>query len=223
MASRSSRTCPKADHCNPSFLSPIGRHRSQHVQPSRGKRGKKRKRKEDKSADSQVIVPPAPEVGSFVDIGLSTVTRSLQASAARDGTSAQAGDSDVVMSDGARDGQIYSAVFVARAGYPNVLSNHLPQMVAVASASHSSSPPTRLVGLSKACQDRLSDALGIPRVSCIGLREGASNSKALLDYTREHVPVTVGAWLREAHDADYKDTKINTIETTVGTSKQKRK
>lgn len=214
---------PEADHRWPSLLSPIGHHRSRHIQPSKGKREKKRKRKEEGSTGADVAVPPIPEIGSFVDVGLSTVTRSLQNLAAKGHSSARVAAEDTTMSDGVQNGSLYSAVFVARSGYPNILSNHLPQMISVASGSHLSRTSTRLVGLSKACQDRLSDALGIPRVSCIGLRDGAPNSKALLEYIREHVPTTEAVWLRDALDTDFKDTKINSIETTIGISKHKRK
>ena len=103
----------------------------------------------------------------------------------------------------------YSVIFVARSGHPSVMHSHLPQMVAVASKAHPERAPVRLVGLSKACEERLSQSLGIPRVSCIGLREDAPNSKPLVDITRE------------ARQPEYRATKIRTIETTVGAKKQR--
>lgn len=119
-------------------------------------------------------------------------------------------------------GRFYSAIFVARSGQPNALSSHLPQMVAVACKSHPSQPPTRLVELPRACEGRLCEALGIPRVSCIGLCVGAPNSNALVDFLRGHVATTKVPWLQEANNAEYRATKINVVETVTGARKKAR-
>ena len=94
-------------------------------------------------------------------------------------------------------------------------------MVAAASRAHPEQVPTLLVGLSKACEDRLSQSLGIPRVSCIGLHGDAPNSKPLVDFAREHVPVSDIRWLDEAGLPEYRAAKINSVETFVGAKKQR--
>lgn len=203
-----------------SLLSPIGQYRSQHLQPSKGKRDKKRKRKEAEATDSHPMVPPAPELTSYVDAGLSAVTRSLENAAAKGRSLVITARSGNEAADEECDVLSYSVIFIARSGQPSILNSHLPQMVAVASATHPSKPPIRLVGLSRACEDRLSECLGIPRVSCIGIREDAPNSKALVDFARQHVPTIEVPWLEEAQKAEYKETKINTIQTTIGAKKQ---
>jgi ribonuclease P/MRP protein subunit POP3 len=190
------------------------------VKPSKGRRGKKRKRKEaaKQPADSKPVVPPPPEIGSFVDVGLSVITRSL-GSVGVEATSNSTTIEEQNLcagSQGSGSRRPYSAIFVARSGQPSILNSHLPQMVALASRTKPGEEPIRLVGLSKACQDRMSEALGIPRVSIIGLRENAPNSKALVDYTRHYVPAIEVAWLKEARAAEFMDTKIDTIETTIG-------
>ncbi|KAI0131695.1 hypothetical protein F4776DRAFT_627410 [Hypoxylon sp. NC0597] len=182
-----------------SLLGPLGQYRSQYVQLSKGKRDKKRKRKAPTTAYKDLSPPPAPELKSYIDVGLTAVTRNLQ-------------DKRATPS--------YSAIFVARSAYPNALNGHLPQMVAVASESHPEQMPIRLVGLSKSYEDRLSESLGIPRVSCIGLREKAPNSKALIEFVRQHVPVIEVQWLEEARQAEHRETNINTIETFVSSKKQ---
>ncbi|KAI1124984.1 hypothetical protein F5Y10DRAFT_248050 [Nemania abortiva] len=201
-----------------SLLSPLGHYRSQHIHPSKGNRAKKRKRKEQSNSETAPPAPPAPEIQSYVDIGLSCVSRCLQKTT-----------SEGLESSSLRDGQkleelpasrFYSAIFVARSGQPNALSSHLPQMVAVACKSHPSQPPTRLVELPKACESRLCESLGIPRVSCIGICVGAPNSNALVDFTREHVVITKVPWLEEASDAEYRSTRINTIATAIGSRKK---
>lgn len=194
--------------CN--LLGPLGQYRSQYVQLSKGKRDKKRKRKAPTTAYKDLSPPPAPELKSYIDVGLTAVTRHLQ-------DKAQSVESNL---EDKRATPSYSAIFVARSAYPNALNGHLPQMVAVASESHPEQMPIRLVGLSKSYEDRLSESLGIPRVSCIGLREQAPNSKALIEFVRQHVPVIEVQWLEEARQAEHRETNINTIETFVSSKKQ---
>ncbi|KAI1111558.1 hypothetical protein F5Y14DRAFT_424988 [Nemania sp. NC0429] len=203
-----------------SLLSPLGHYRSQHVHASKGKRAKKRKRKEQSDLDTAPPIPPAPEIQSYVDIGLSCVSRCLQKTA-----------SERLEVSSVREGQevdeipavrFYSAIFVARSGQPNALSSHLPQMVAVASKSHPSRPPTRLVELPRACEGKLCESLGIPRVSCIGLCVDAPNSNPLVDFTQQHVAITEVPWLEEASNAEYRPTKINSTETVIGAKKKAR-
>ncbi|OTA66423.1 hypothetical protein K449DRAFT_390840 [Hypoxylon sp. EC38] len=191
--------------CN--LLGPLGQYRSQYTQLSKGKRDKKRKRKAPTTACKDLSPPPVPELKSYVDVGLPAITRYLQES-----VESNLKDKQPIPS--------YSAIFVARPAYPNALNGHLPQMVAVASKSHPEQMPIRLVGLSKSYEDRLSESLGIPRVSCIGLREQAPNSKALIQFVRQHVPVIEVQWLEEARQAEHRETNIKTIETFVGSKKQ---
>ncbi|KAI0128594.1 hypothetical protein BJ170DRAFT_622241 [Xylariales sp. AK1849] len=198
------------------LLSPIGHYRSKYIHPSKGKREKKRKRREESTSESQLASPPAPKIASCVDVGLASITRCLKEAATKAGgltagtyLKADATDKELAT-------PCYSAIFVARSGQPNILNSHLPQMVALASEASPLRTPIRLVGLSKACQDRLSESLGIPRVSCIGIRRDAPNSRALVNFACQHVPVIEVTWLKEARKADYKETKINTIQTVVG-------
>ncbi|KAI1426757.1 hypothetical protein F5Y12DRAFT_741022 [Xylaria sp. FL1777] len=204
-----------------SLLSPLGHYRSQHIHASKGNRARKRKRKEQSTQETAPPVPPTPELQSYVDIGLSCVSRCLQ-------NTASEGLQITSLRDDQKPGKIstnrfYSVIIVMRSSQPNALSSHLPQMVAVASRSHPSQPPTRLVELPRACEGRLCDSLGIPRVSCIGICVGAPNSNALVDFAREHVAMAKVPWFQEAIDGEYRATKINSIETFIGTRKKLRK
>lgn len=183
-----------------SFLSPLGNFRTQHTQTSQGKRIKKRKRHVTGSTENGAINPEAPAIKQYVDIGLTTVTRALQ-------------ELSNMSHDTIESFRQYSVVFVARSGQPSGISSHLPQMVAAASGLRHSQSPIRLVGFSKPCDQRLTSALGIPRVSCIGVTGDAPNSKALIDFVHKRVPVIDVAWLREAVSGGYKDTRIKTVET----------
>jgi ribonuclease P/MRP protein subunit POP3 len=92
-------------------------------------------------------------------------------------------------------------------------------MVATAAQSQPAYRAVRLVGFSKACEDRLSAALGIPRVSSIGLREDAPQAKGLVDFVRERVPPIEVAWLKEAQSAKFLETKIDAVPTKIGNKK----
>ncbi|KAI9780082.1 MAG: hypothetical protein M1839_007066 [Geoglossum umbratile] len=71
-----------------SLLSPIGQHRSSHTVASKGKRGRKRKRKEASNLESSVPSapqqaeinpsPPQPEITPYLTIGLNSTTRYLE-------------------------------------------------------------------------------------------------------------------------------------------------
>lgn len=204
-----------------SLLSPIGQYRAQYVNRSKGKREKQRKQQKlEKDELQKPLVPPNPEIGSFVDIGLSVVTKSLQ-----DEIGKRSSDQQRIESSEGRNGQDsnfrpYSVIFIAHSGQPSILNSHLPQMTAVASQAGSAKQQIRLVGFSKSCQERLSEALGIPRVSIIGLQEGAPNSQALVDFVRQHVPLIENEWFKEAQDLNFKQTRINTIQTTIGEKKK---
>ncbi|KAI0405734.1 hypothetical protein F4802DRAFT_561798 [Xylaria palmicola] len=202
------------------LLSPLGQYRSRYTPASKGQRAKKRKRRQQPDQDIPQEAPPVPELQAYVDIGLSCVSRALQKTASEGAVGGPQEDGRTPEDPAA--GRPYSAIFVARSGQPNALSSHLPQMVAVASKSHPSQPPTRLVELPRACEARLSESLGIPRVSCVGIRVGAPNSSALVDFTRGHVAAAEIPWLQEASLAEYRPTRINATETVVGARRKKK-
>ncbi|PVH81226.1 hypothetical protein DL98DRAFT_175372 [Cadophora sp. DSE1049] len=106
-----------------------------------------------------------------------------------------------------------AAIFVPTSTQTTVLHTHLPQLIFTASLANPSLPPTRLIQLPKGCDARLCDALGLPRVSFIGILEGAPHSKPLLDLVRETVPEIDVPWLREVRDEKYLKVKVNAIET----------
>ncbi|KAK5664215.1 hypothetical protein OQA88_431 [Cercophora sp. LCS_1] len=201
------------------LLTPIGAHRTQHITPSKGKR-RKRKRHEGETDVPFPEPPPALDLTAYVDVGLAAISRHLQQSAASptNGTDQAAREA----ASNLEATKPYSVVFVARSGQSSAFNCHFPQMVAVASRSSHLRHPIRLVGFSKACEDRLSAALGIPRVSSIALREEAPNANGLVDYVREHVPPIEIAWVEQAESAQYHQTKIDAVPTKIGVAKQRK-
>lgn len=149
-----------------------------------------------------------------MDVGLTNITRNLASSSAQ----AQAG----AAGDGDRDQfPPYSVVFVARSGPPSAFFSHFPQMVAT--ASRQLDEPIRLVGFSKSCEEKLSACLGIPRVSSIALRAGESvQLKALVDFVRKQVAPVEARWMLDDGKTEFRETKVNSIQTPIGTKRQKK-
>lgn len=158
-------------------------------------------------------------MAAYVDVGLANISRNLERMSGEE--SGQDGHNTEIPYDNPSS-QPYSVVFIARTGQPPAFNAHFPQMVAVASKARPDQEPTRLVGFSKACDERLSAALGIPRASSVALRTNAPQAKALVTFVLEHVAPPKAAWLDEAKDARYLQTRIISTETTIGAKRQKK-
>ena len=152
------------------------------------------------------VAPPEPPIMAHVDVGFNSISKNLQAfdrPQEHFGTEAE-------------PRRRYSAVFVARGDQSTAFNSHFPLTVGAATSSMSHADKTRLVGFSRACSERLSMALGIPRVSSLGLVADFSGSIALQELVRRTVPAIDVAWLPDPQVETYRPTKINAIETTVG-------
>jgi ribonuclease P/MRP protein subunit POP3 len=114
----------------------------------------------------------------------------------------------------------FAAIFVLRSSQPSILHAHLPQLIATASLAQPELPPIRLVQLPKGCDARLCVALGLSRVSFIGILEGAPHSRSLIDFVRDNVPEIEVPWLEEVRKMSYMPVKINAIETSVLVAKK---
>ncbi|KAK4163483.1 hypothetical protein QBC43DRAFT_319711 [Cladorrhinum sp. PSN259] len=184
------------------LLTPLGTHRRSFITPSKGKR--KRSRENPSEAAAAASVPPVPELAAFVDVGLAKITRTLQDAAASSSPSP------------------YSVIFVARTGQSPAFNCLYPQMVGVTAQTQPPEEAVRLVGFSRPCAERLSEALGIPRASSIALKECAPQAKGLLEFVRERVPLVRVEWLKEVHAARFLETKIEAIPTKVGNTKKQK-
>lgn len=205
------------------LLAPLGVHRKSFVTPSQGKRKRSKKAgsPEKPEETSQISdSAPSPELSTYVDVGLSKISRELQAMSSRDERNPPSeASSNLKEKEPKADTRPYAIVFVARSGQPSTFHSHFPQIVALAAQSQPADKAIRLVGFSKACADRLSAALGIPRVSSVGLRGDAPQAKGLVDFVREHVAPVDVAWLREARAGKFLETKIDAVPTKIGVKK----
>lgn len=228
---------PLSDDASRRLLAPLGAHRRAFITPSKGKRRRARQKK-SKAPDSEAPAaespfPPVPELAAYVDVGLSKISRTLQLMAGQDAgpaepTAAATTTTTTPQGEAAGSAAPYSVVFVARGGQSSAFHSHFPQMVGLAARSQTQTqtPPgdraVRLVSFSsRACEERLSAALGLPRVSSIALREGAPGPQAegLVGFVRERVAPVRVAWLDEARSAEFLGTKIDAVPTRVGTKK----
>jgi RNase P subunit Pop3 len=114
----------------------------------------------------------------------------------------------------------FAAIFIPRSSQPPILHAHLPQLVVTASLASPELPATRMVQLPGGCDARLAEALGLPRVSFVGILDGAPHSKSLVDLVRECVPEVEIPWLDEAKNSVYLPVKINAIESFVPVAKK---
>ncbi|KAI9641473.1 RNase P and RNase MRP subunit [Ciborinia camelliae] len=216
-----------------SILSPIGAYRSNHITPSKGKRSKKRKRRDTTPGDEKSSeTPPPPEISSYVVTGLNSIHRILEESSKKiletketlgsPETETSPQTNEVLSPNPQNPPQThFSAIFVARSNQPSILNAHLPQIIATASKAHPANPSTRLVQLPKGSETRIAAALGLPRVSFLGILDDAPRSKALIDLIRNSVEEIDIPWLDEAKKAEYLETKINSIQTSIGPVKAK--
>jgi ribonuclease P/MRP protein subunit POP3 len=164
-------------------------------------------------------VPPAPELAGQIDFGLASISRYLESLSAK--TATELLEPRPEESPDASQTP-YSAVFVLRSQHPAAFHSHFPQLISTASQHLPSDRSIRLIGFSKACEDKLSDCLGIPRVSSVALRTDLPQAKAVIEFVREHVPPVDAGWHQEARSGKFLATKINAIETKVGAKKQRR-
>ncbi|KAJ2899013.1 type 2A phosphatase activator TIP41 [Zalerion maritima] len=200
-----------------SLISPLGEYRRRFIVPSKGKRDKRRKRKMNGGDDEmKTNMPPPPPLSSYVDVGMAGISRVLEKLSAKS------------KEDESAETPWLSVIFVVGIEPPSSLSSassssplswHFSQVVTTASLAHPDKPPIRLVGFKRDVADRLSEALGLPRVSCIALREGCPQSEALVEFIRESIfPVDV-PWLQDAKTATFKPTKVKaTLNESSGPS-----
>lgn len=209
------------------MLAPLGQHRRDHVEASRGKRRRRRRHgapppaqaaRDGGTRPATPAVPPPPALARFVDVGLVSITRALATHA----VPAPASSMSPRPSSPSPAAAPYAAVFVVRSGHPSALYAHLPQMVAVASQQAAAAPPIRLVGFSRAVEDRLRASLGVPRVSGLALRAGAPQAQGLLALLAEKVPPVDVRWLAEAQAGTYRATQIHMADVRVGPRRKKK-
>ncbi|CAO2651507.1 Nn.00g040770.m01.CDS01 [Neocucurbitaria sp. VM-36] len=217
--------------CN--LIAPLGEHRKTHIHPSKGT---KRKRKSKATEDDGTVVGdaplPPPEVGGHILIGLNSVTRHLEALAARNAPSTtqsaalkrdekelEARQEDRQSEKTAGDMRGLSMVITTHPE-PSLspAHAHLPTLVHLSAPSspphisistpQSSNPATRLIPLPTSTDSRLASKLHIPRVGALAIFEDAPGAKALETFVRENIGLVECVWIDEAIKAEWKGVNV---------------
>ncbi|KZF21581.1 hypothetical protein L228DRAFT_239547 [Xylona heveae TC161] len=206
-----------------SLVETIGQHRTSHGTKSQGKRSKRQNKKDKISQVNEPPPVPPPELCSHVTIGLNSTTRHLESltqSAIPSTVELSNQTAQHVTSISSNDPNQPSssltplaAVFVVRSSQPSTLHAQLPLLCATASLASPSKSPTLLVTLPRGAEQRLSTALGHPRVGFIGIMEDAPHAAPLLDYVRSHVSPVRVPWLEETGKGNYLPVQVRSLKT----------
>ncbi|KAF9691808.1 hypothetical protein EKO04_010460 [Ascochyta lentis] len=206
--------------CN--LLIPLGEHRKRHIQPSKGK---KRKRDTKPAADDN-HQPSPPAIGSHILVGLNSVTRHLEALAARTAPpnlaipeSKASSTKDRTSAEAATKKQpeptlrpLSTVILTHPRPSLSPSHAHIPTLLHLATFQPNPGPhpppPTRLVALPTSTDARLASALHIPRVGALGIYDGAPGAKALEEYVRQHVGVTECLWIEEAMKPEWRGLNV---------------
>lgn len=190
------------------FLSALGQYRHSHVDRSKGKRLKRRRRKKDKEAGNSAAesVPPVPALVHYVTIGFNSTIQSLQRLASTNSNVLQMSCKEEELNPPKK----VAAVFVCTSTLPALLTSSIPTLVAAASARHPSHPPIRLISLPREAEKRLAGALFQPRVGFVGLLQDAPGGKALIDMVMDKTTAVDVPWARADAQAKYRPVSIMT-------------
>ena len=182
-----------------SLLKPIGDDRREHVQPSKGKRAKKRARQDGQTYSTEQTRKAweKPEIFHHISVGLNEVCYLLEIEARRSVPKALAfqcpfpvGEKKRKRVEPEEEPNPLIAVFVAftdmdGSNAPQLFSR-LPDLIARASLSLNR-PNVHLASLPKGSSERLADAMGLHRAEVLGLRKNAPGISALAAFLRETV------------------------------------
>ncbi|KAI9853015.1 MAG: hypothetical protein M1838_002794 [Thelocarpon superellum] len=115
-----------------------------------------------------------------------------------------------------------AAIFVVPSAQTTLMQASLPLMAATASRAHPDRKPTQVVMLPRTAGNGLAAAIALPSVSMIGIMHDADQAQGLLDYVKEHVPVTSLPWMDELAAAEYRPAQIKAVQITAPVVVKKR-
>lgn len=113
-----------------------------------------------------------------------------------------------------------AVIVVFSSSKSSTLHHHLPELVALASQKHCQLSATRLVMLPDHTQGQVAAALGLPRISCIGLLDDAHGCEELFALIRNNIAEVHIQWHEQGKAGHYLPVKVNAIETTAPVAKK---
>ncbi|KAF3895276.1 hypothetical protein GTR04_0491 [Trichophyton interdigitale] len=178
------------------LLYPIRTWRDEKPKPSKGRRWKKLERRKDaasktkdeeKAPSSMSASFRAPEVLKNLTIGFNSTVRSLESMGVTNDDTTNAATQEEYKAT--QQSSKLSVVFICRSTAPMPLVESLSFTVKRISDLERGNG-IRLVYLSKNAETRMADAVGVPRLGVIGIKE-CQSARILIDYVRENVPPPV--------------------------------
>lgn len=163
--------------------------------------------------------PPAPHIAGHIQIGLNSVTRSLEGTATQC-TPILLADRMCHLQDSIAPGsRATPAIVILSKTKSDLMYSHLPVLCATASADFTEGNSIRLVSLDVDAETRLAECTGLHRVGVIGVSAGDAAVQPLIDYVRSHVEPVHLPWLVDALQGRYQPLKI---ESTMSKPKEHR-
>ena len=212
-----------------SLITPLGDHRRLYVHPSKGKKRKRNTKSHQNDSAMADTPPPPPEMGNHLLIGLNSVTRHLEALAARTAPSTapvanKSPESKDVGSSvnpalvSEMETKVFSPLSMVILTHPKPALSpahaHLPTLVHLATLPPTCTTPStpqaevRLISLPTSADARLASALAIPRVGALAIYQGAPGAKTLEDYVCGHIGLTQCQWIDEAMSGEWKGLNV---------------
>ncbi|KAF2674200.1 hypothetical protein BT63DRAFT_473972 [Microthyrium microscopicum] len=172
------------------IVGPLGAWRAKIIL-SKGKRKRRRERKLGAAYKGYTRPrPPVPKISRSLTVGFNSTTRALE------------GERNNGVDGGGKEEKPVRVVFVTHS-VDSMLYAHLPVLTSLAR------PAVQLVPLSEQSEKNIGEALGVPRVGMIGIREDAPGAIALFELLKE-VPAVEVPFLKESASGKWLGTKIDT-------------
>jgi ribonuclease P/MRP protein subunit POP3 len=191
------------------------------VNPSKGKRSKKRKRKEVQAAtqairevpasregEANLTTPSIPPIQLHITIGLNSTSEYLDKMISSHSLNETVLPPESTPSEPTAQLKPLATIFLTTVAMIHLPYSHIPTLTSLASGMHPNAPPIRLVHVGASSETKLSETLGIPRVGMIGVLEGAPGAKPLIEYVRDTVEAIDVPWTREVGAGRWLGTKI---------------
>jgi hypothetical protein len=119
--------------------------------------------------------------------------------------------------------ELLAVVFVCRSAIPEPILQSIPILVAAASGATTAHESIRLFDISPETEAAIASALGMPRISVLGMEEKTTGAAPLIQLIRNSVEPVDAPWLKTADRPSYLPLKVNVSHTQEGRKKASQK
>jgi hypothetical protein len=194
----------------------IGATRRSAAPKSKGRGRQKRKKKHELVPQSgDVSATDSLHQSSPIVIGYNATVRSLETCIQKFGAKREV-DSDA-------DGATIAVIVACRNSVKPPALDSLPLLAATASATMKQAERIRLIDISAQGEAVVAEALALPLVGVLGLRNKSPDVKAAVQYVRDTVPSVEAPWLDSSAIARYLPLKLAQTQAPVGVKGSKKR